>query len=80
MALLDLTGTRVLLTGGSQGIGAAAVRLLHAAGAEIVFTYRSRRDLADALCAELGGRVRATLVDLADPGALAPAVANAVRD
>ena len=77
MALLDLTGTRVLLTGGSQGIGAATVRLLHAAGANIFFTYRSRRDLADELCAELGERVRAEPVDLADPDALAPTVENA---
>ncbi len=77
MSLLDLTGTRVLLTGGSQGIGAATVRLLHAAGANVFFTYRSRRDLAGALCAELGERVRAESVDLADPDALAPTVAKA---
>lgn len=77
-ALLDLTGTRVLLTGGSQGIGAATVRLLHAAGANVFFTYRSRRDLADALCAELGARVHAAAVDLSDPSALSPAVEQAV--
>jgi 3-oxoacyl-[acyl-carrier protein] reductase len=80
MLALDLTGTRVLLTGGSQGIGAAAVRLLHSAGAEIVFTYRSRHDLADALCAELGDRVWAEPVDLADPAALTPAIDKTVRE
>ncbi|MFN2461063.1 MAG: SDR family NAD(P)-dependent oxidoreductase [Candidatus Velthaea sp.] len=65
--LLDLTGTRVLLTGGSQGIGAAAVRALDAAGARVAFTYRSRRDLANALCAELDGRPTALEADLALP-------------
>jgi 3-oxoacyl-[acyl-carrier protein] reductase len=69
----------VLLTGGSQGIGAATVRLLHAAGANIFFTYRSRHDLAEGLCAELPDRVRAEPVDLAKPDALAPAVEKAAR-
>jgi NAD(P)-dependent dehydrogenase (short-subunit alcohol dehydrogenase family) len=64
--LLDLSGKRVLLTGGSQGIGAAAVRALHAAGANILFTYRTRADLARALCAELGSRAQAEHADLAD--------------
>lgn len=76
MALVDLTGTRVLLTGGSQGIGAAAVRALHAAGAQVMFTYRKRADLARALCAELGRGVSARQADLADAEAL-PALAEA---
>lgn len=63
--LLDLSGKRILLTGGSQGIGAAAVRALHAAGASVLFTYRSRGDLAGRLCAELGTGVSSTYVDLA---------------
>jgi 3-oxoacyl-[acyl-carrier protein] reductase len=70
MALIDLHGTRVLLTGGSQGIGAAAVRALHGAGAHVLFTYRSRKDLADALCSELGARVVSHYVDLAEPQTL----------
>jgi NAD(P)-dependent dehydrogenase (short-subunit alcohol dehydrogenase family) len=72
MAPLDLSGKRVLLTGGSQGIGAATVRALHEAGARIVFTYRSRTDLAQTLCAELGPAVSALRADLADADALAP--------
>jgi 3-oxoacyl-[acyl-carrier protein] reductase len=69
-SILGLEGRRVLLTGGSQGIGAAAVRILHAAGARVVFTFRSREDLAQALCAELGPGVSACYLDLADADSL----------
>ena len=34
-----LTGRRILITGGATGIGAAAVRVLHEAGARVVATY-----------------------------------------
>ncbi len=34
-----LTGRRILITGGATGIGAAAVRVLHEAGADVVATY-----------------------------------------
>ena len=80
MALLELSGKRVLLTGGSQGIGAAAVRAMHAAGARILFTYRRRADLANALCAELGPNVTAIASDLADSAALAPLVAACIAE
>lgn len=78
MALLDLSGKRVLLTGGSQGIGAAAVRALHAAGADVLFTYRARDDLARALCAELGSRAHAEQADLADAAALPALIATCI--
>ncbi len=42
-----------LVTGGSRGIGAAIVRNLAKGGYRPVFTYRSRREEADALCTEL---------------------------
>lgn len=44
--MIDLTGARALVTGGSRGIGAATARLLARAGAEVVVGYRSR--MADA--------------------------------
>jgi 3-oxoacyl-[acyl-carrier protein] reductase len=34
-----LSGRRILITGGATGIGAAAVRVLHGAGARVVATY-----------------------------------------
>ncbi len=70
-SVFDLAGRRVVVTGGSQGIGAATVRALHAAGARVHFTYRSRLDLAQALCAELGGGVSSQFLDLADADSLA---------
>jgi NAD(P)-dependent dehydrogenase (short-subunit alcohol dehydrogenase family) len=79
MDLLDLHGVRVLVTGGSQGIGAATVRLLHAAGASVLFTFHARRDLAAGLCDELGARVSAERVDLAERGALEPLIARTVE-
>lgn len=61
---LSLSGKVVLITGGSRGIGAAAVRLFHQAGARVVFNYRSAREAANALCAELGPNCIAIEQDL----------------
>ena len=46
---LSLNGQRILLTGGSRGIGAASVRLLAQLGAKVAFTYRDRTELAESL-------------------------------
>jgi len=66
--LLDLSGLRVVVTGGSRGIGAACCRLFARAGASVMAVYRSRDDEADRLLDELGeiseaahGTVRADL-------------------
>ena len=42
--MIDLTGKRALVTGGSRGIGAATAVLLARAGASVVIGYRSRAD------------------------------------
>lgn len=60
----------ILLTGGSRGIGAAAVRALHAAGHRIAFTYRRDAAAARKLSSELGDRVAEFACDLADYDAL----------
>lgn len=52
---LSLEGKVALVTGGSRGIGAATVRLLHQAGARVVFSYRSAESQAQALVAACGG-------------------------
>lgn len=72
--VLDLHGRTVFLTGGSRGIGAAAVRALHRAGARVFFTYRERAAEAESLVRELGDGVAAYRLDVADAGALPAAV------
>lgn len=67
---IDLTGTVVLVSGGSRGIGAAIVRKLHTAGASVFFTFASRREAASALADDLGERVAFAQWDLADGAAL----------
>jgi len=67
--------TRVLVTGGGKGVGAAIVRALAAAGHDVDFTYRSSGDAAKALADELmaahpGRSIKAHGVDLADKAAL----------
>jgi 3-oxoacyl-[acyl-carrier protein] reductase len=72
--ILDLGGRTVFLTGGSRGIGAAAVRAVRRAGARVFFTYRDRRAEADALVRETGGEAFAYELDVADAAALPAAI------
>lgn len=64
---LSLEGKAVLITGGSRGIGAAAVRLFHQAGARVAFNYRSARAAAEALAADLGKNCIAIEQELSSP-------------
>jgi 3-oxoacyl-[acyl-carrier protein] reductase len=54
---LSLAGKVALISGGSRGIGAATVRMFTAAGAKVVFSYRSARSKAETLAAECGATV-----------------------
>jgi 3-oxoacyl-[acyl-carrier protein] reductase len=51
---LSLSNKVALITGGSRGIGAAAVRIFTAAGAKVVFSYQKARAQAEALAKECG--------------------------
>jgi 3-oxoacyl-[acyl-carrier protein] reductase len=51
---LSVSGKVALITGGSRGIGAAAVRMFVAAGARVVFSYEKSKAQADELVKELG--------------------------
>jgi short-subunit dehydrogenase len=64
---MELSGSSVLLTGATGGIGHAIARQLHAAGASLLLTGR-RADVLEPLAAEIGAR--ATPVDLADRDAV----------
>ena len=52
----SLEGKVALVTGASRGIGRAIAVELAGAGAEVVVGYRSGRDEAEAVAAEIGGR------------------------
>ncbi|PUA35206.1 3-oxoacyl-ACP reductase [Paenibacillus elgii] len=51
----DFSNKRAVVTGGSQGIGAAIVRGLAAAGASVLFTYSRHAEAAETLVRECGG-------------------------
>jgi 3-oxoacyl-[acyl-carrier protein] reductase len=66
-AFASLEGKNALVTGASRGIGRAIAVELAAAGASVVLGYRSGREEADALAAEIGGRaVQADVSDAAE--------------
>jgi 3-oxoacyl-[acyl-carrier protein] reductase len=72
-----LGGKVALVTGGSRGIGAEIVRRLATEGADVGFTYRTGKDEAEQVAAEvrgLGRRALTVRADLADPAAPAAVV------
>jgi 3-oxoacyl-[acyl-carrier protein] reductase len=62
----SLEGKTALVTGASRGIGRAIAAELAAAGASVVLGYRSSREEAEALAAEIGGRAVQADVSSAD--------------
>ena len=65
----------VLITGGSRGIGAAAVALFAGRGDRVTFLYEKEHAAAEAVAAKTGAR--AICCDVADPEAVRAAVAAA---
>jgi 3-oxoacyl-[acyl-carrier protein] reductase len=62
----SLEGKNALVTGASRGIGRAVAIELARAGAAVVVGYRSGKDEAEALAAEIGGRAVQADVSNAD--------------
>ncbi len=81
MILDDLKGKRVLVTGGSSGIGAAVARGFHEHGADVAIHYFSGAEAAKALAATMtgGGRVALVAGDVRKPADAAAIVAETVR-
>jgi 3-oxoacyl-[acyl-carrier protein] reductase len=66
--MISLTGKAALITGGSRGIGAAAVKMFAQAGADVVFSYHRRKDAAQQVEQEArkhGTRIESMKADLA---------------
>ncbi len=68
--MIDFSGTVILVTGGSRGIGAATVKALIIAGGDVVLHYGSNRAAAEST-AHASGEDHCHLVqaDLNEPGA-----------
>ena len=75
---LSLSGKIALISGGSRGIGAATVRMFAAAGAKVVFSYRSARSQAEALAKECGA-CHPVACDLNNPEAARGLVAETAK-
>jgi len=73
---MQISGSTVLLTGATGGIGHAIARALATRGAKLILTGR-RSDLLEPLAAETGGRALA--IDLSDRAQLARLVAEAAE-
>ena len=75
MSFASLDGKTALVTGASRGIGRAIAEELADAGASVVLGYRTGKDEAESLAAELGGR--AVQADVSDADDAARLVAEA---
>jgi 3-oxoacyl-[acyl-carrier protein] reductase len=63
---VTLEGKRVVVTGGSSGIGRAIAKRCAAAGADVLITYRANRTGADETAREVASTGRRVLVQCAD--------------
>ncbi|WP_118138461.1 SDR family NAD(P)-dependent oxidoreductase [Oceanicella sp. SM1341] len=79
--MIDLTGKRALVTGGSRGIGAAIAQTLAENGADVAFTYRNPAGEVEAVAGAIraaGRRAAVIRADGADPAQIARSVEEAV--
>lgn len=79
--MIDLSGKRALVTGGSRGIGAAISVALAKSGADVAFTYHRSADKAQEVAKsiqDLGRQAVAIQADSADPEAIDSSVREAV--
>jgi 3-oxoacyl-[acyl-carrier protein] reductase len=75
--LMKISDQIVLVTGGSRGVGAAAVRAFAAEGARVIINWRNSGDRAEALAAEIGERAVAIQADVADRASVEAMISRA---
>ena len=76
---LSLNSKVALITGGSRGIGAAAVRMFVLAGAKVAFNYQAAKPQAEELVRELGaGNCHAIQSDLSTTEGAGQLVSSAI--
>lgn len=75
----DLSGRRILVTGGSTGIGAAVVTAFAAQGARVVAHYNQSRDAAEAVRQQYPDNIWLVQGEMGEEGAAAQVVAKAVE-
>lgn len=68
---------KVLISGGSRGIGAAAVETFAAGGDQVVFLYRNSHKWAENVCNRTGAM--SIIADVSDPNAVRNAVDQAAK-
>jgi 3-oxoacyl-[acyl-carrier protein] reductase len=69
-----------LVTGGSGGLGVAICRALARSGHDVAVGYHRRREVAEPLARELGGRSLAVRLDVADAEATEAALNHVARE
>jgi len=76
---MDFTGKKVLITGGSRGIGRACAQGFAGRGAKVAINYLRNKNAAETTLSELAGGPHALIqADVADPEQARQLVASAV--
>ncbi len=73
--MIELTGKRVLVTGGGRGLGAAICAAFSERGAHLIVGYRVQKRAAERLADALPGPAELLAFDQSDPPAVAAALA-----